>query len=172
MPSDPTVQVVGSTPAATPEPVARTGSAPPVGSSFGTPVGMPPAAAAAAATVAPVPALVAEPVETRFMVQAKRGAPVSYHTRATCARVPSGSKTLPVNDDQIEFFGLSPCQVCEKRDAQISWREVVLEVVSTPVPVAEAMPEKLTDRIVKALTDHGFRVTPEVVDRPKPEEPS
>lgn len=162
------VQYVGSGQAQAPAPVVRQGSAPPVGSSIGgVPTPMVPAAMAAAAVA---PSLPSVPVDNRFMVQPKKGSPQTYHTRDGCPRVPVGSRTMSVTDETIEFFALDHCQVCKRRESQISWEEAVVEAIEEAGTKPGATAISYADAVVKALGELGFRVSPDTVDRIKADE--
>ena len=158
-PSDPTVTVVGSGVPSAPMP-QRQGTAPPVGSTFaGAPLPSVGPLPLTASSAAPPP--FAPPAPTRFLVQLKKGSPSIFHTRSDCARVPNGSTTLPVDDGMIEFFSLTICQVCQRRESQVSWQEAIAEAVAEAPDGGEA------DAVVAKLKSLGFKVSPETVDRPR-----
>ncbi len=144
-----------------PEP-ERLGSPPPVGASV---AGVPIAAPDIPIEVPEADRAVIAGMESpyRFMVKPTRGRPNVFHTRDGCPRVPSEADTMGVDEQAIDFFNLKICQVCERRDSQISWQEVLEETISAGINTFSA--HGLTEAVISALEGRGFTVSPEVVDR-------
>lgn len=168
LPAPEGVQIVGSAPSA--PAIERVGSAPPVGSTFGG-APMPAVPAAVAAAQAPIAAPVEPAPPTRFMVKLRKGSPRVFHTRPECPRVSGAEETLPVDDDVIAFFDLDLCQVCQRRESQISWEEAIADAI-LQAQAEGGSAESYAAVVAAHLKGLGFKVSPDTVDRPKEEPPA
>jgi hypothetical protein len=159
----PGVQVVGAQSVPAVGPSERLGSAPPAGSSVaGVPI--PPVSLTAVREQTLVPLVPPEPEpepERRFMVQSKSGRTTVYHTVPDCPRASGDQPTLPVDDRAIEFFDLALCTSCAKLADQVSWREVMEQILSN----GGADP-RLVSKVVYEFEKLGFSVRPNRVERP------
>lgn len=108
------------------------------------------------------PELPLSPVDPRYMVKLRKGPPTVYHSRPECPRAADADNKLPVSDDLIEFFGLGLCQVCQKRESQVSWQEAIEDALRS---VGVANSGGVATSVISMLDSLGFKVSPSTVDR-------
>ena len=109
-----------------------------------------------------------ETPDHRFMAKPKSGTSTVYHTVHDCPRA-RGLKWLPVGDAEIEFHDLTLCTSCSKLAEQISWRDVIEQVLGHQVSSLKdpRRPSYVVTLIAAAFEEYGFSVKPDRVDRPE-----